>query len=298
MLGSLAVIAFFIGTQCGKTVVIRGWVNKVTDDSKKIVAKLKVVNQSVRRMQALEKQLPLTKKRGGGMIDTYSPEFGRKAETLVAPMEKIKEAEVFGIFYNMLKSSDQPVVGQLFLYFALLRRLRTNVIAMRGFEYRQREALNVISKEGREKIKKQRGETKFGAFFTGPQSVALAILEPKNARCGKKLEDKCGSKSPEGYVVDANGMDKKVRFGAEKVEEKLLNLNLGGMGGLANCFGGSTDVQRRLAQAKGAWQIYLQYRINIHKVLEKISAKAKPSEILKTYEKYATRPKINRYVIF
>jgi len=298
ILGSLAVIAFLVGTQCGKTVIIRGWVNKVTDDSQKIVENLKVLNQSVRRLEALQQQLPLTKKRGGGMIDNYSVEYGNKAETLVGPMENLKEAEIFGIFYNMLKPEDQPVVAQLFTYFALLKRLRVTVTAMRAFEYQERDALSIITPKGQEKLKEMQNQTKFGAFFTGPRSVALAILEPEKARCGPKLEGKCGSKSPEGYVIDAGGQEKKVRYDAEESEEKLLDLNIGGMGGLADCFGGSTEVQRQLSQAKGAWQIYIQYRMAIGKLLKEIEAKAKPSEILKTYEKYATRPKINKYIIF
>jgi hypothetical protein len=297
ILGVLAVIAFFIGTQCGKTILIRGWVNKVTDDSKKITAKLKVLNRAVRKLEALEKQVPMVDKRGN-FIETYSDEFGRKAETLVADMEKLKEAEVFGIFYNMLKPEHQQVVGQLFLYFALLKRLRHFVIAMRKFEGTERQALQLITPEGQKKLKEQRQKTKFGAYYTGEKSVALTILDAKNARCGPKLKQKCGSKAPKGYVIEVGGMEKTVAFDAEKKEEQLLNLNLGGMGGLAQCFGADTAVQQNLARAKAVWRMYVMYRVQIHKILQKIQQKAKPTNILKVYEKYARRGKINKYVIF
>ena len=297
ILGVLAVIAFFIGTQCGKTILIRGWVNKVTNDSKKITAKLKVLNRAVRKMEALEKQVPMVDKRGN-FIENYSEEFGRKAETLVADMEKLKEAEVFGIFYNMLKPEHQQVVGQLFLYFALLKRLRHFVISMRKFEGSQRDTLKLVTPEGRKKINEQRQKTKFGAYYTGEKSVALTILEPKKARCGPKLDQKCGSKAPRGYAIEVGGMEKTVAYNAEKKEEQLLNLNLGGMGGLAQCFGGDTMVQQNLARAKATWQMYIMYRVQIHKILQTIQQKAKPSAILKVYEKYARRGMINKYVIF
>jgi hypothetical protein len=298
ILGSLAVIAFFIGTQCGKTVLIRGWVNRVTKDTKKITAKLKSLNRSVRKLEALEKQVPLVDKRGN-FIQTYSPEFGRKAESLVDGMESLKEAETFGIFYNMLKPKHRPVVGQLFLYFALLKRLRHFVIAMRKFEGAERDALKLMTEKGQKALKEQRGKTKFGAYFTGEKSVALTTLEPDSARCGPKLKKKCGSSdSPKGYAIDVGGQEKTYSFDADKKEEQLLNLNLGGMGGLAQCFGGSTSVQQKLARGKAAWQVYLLYRGQIHKILQRISQKAKPNSILKVYEKYSSRPLINKYVIF
>ncbi len=298
VLGSLAVVAFFVGTQCGKTVIIRGWVNKVTEDSQKIVESLQTFNQAVRRIEALEQQYPLTDQRGGGMIETYSPDFGNQAEPLVGPLENLREAEIFGIFYNMLSPADQPVVGQLFTYFALLKQLRETITAMRSFEFREREALNLITAEGREQLKRQQQETRFGAFFTGPRSVALTILEPEAARCGPKLDRKCKDRQPDGYVLEVGGEQRTFQYNTDNPEERVLDLDLGGMGGLADCFGGSTDVQQQLSRAQGAWQIYLQYRVAVGRLLREIDERVKPTEVLRTYEKYATRSKINRYIIF
>jgi len=288
-----AVVAFFGGCQCGKMVLIRGWVNKVTTDCQKITQTLKKVNRVVRRMQAIDSTYALVDKRGRP-VQQYSPEFGDKAVRLVSDLDNIKEAEVFGIFYNLLKREDLPVVGRLFIYFAALKRLRYQVVSLRKFEAAQADMLLVMTKEGSEAIKKEMGKVAFGAYAAGPGQVALALLDPKDAVCGKKLNEPCGKKRPQGYKIN----EVAYAFSGGKPELRLTRVNVGAMGGLAKCMTSNSAIQQRIWLGHAAWSMYRMYRIAITKTLNDIQNQAKPSEIYKVYNRYASRGKVNRYVIF
>ncbi|MCD6498063.1 MAG: hypothetical protein J7M25_07140 [Deltaproteobacteria bacterium] len=288
-----AVVAFFGGCQCGKMVLIRGWVNKVTTDCQKITKTLKKVNRVVRRMQAIDNTYGLVDKRGRP-VKEYSPEFGNKAIKLVSDLANIKEAEVFGIFYNLLEAKDRPVVGRLFIYFAALRRLRYQVVSLRKFEAAQAEMLLVMTKEGGQAVSKEMGKVAFGVYSAGPGQVALTLLDPKNAVCGKKLNEPCGKKAPQGYKIN----DVSYAFKGGKPEQRLTRVNVGAMGGLAKCMTSNSAIQQRIWFGHAAWSMYRMYRMAITKTLHDIQDQAKPSEIYKVYNRYASRKKVNHYVIF
>lgn len=292
VLGFMIIPGFFIGCQCGRMGIFRGWYNKVTEDSKKIKTKLTTVNRVVRRMQALEQQHALVDNRGR-RVDTYSPEFGQQAEALVAPLDKLQEAEIFAIFYNMLAAKDQGIVGQLFLYFALLKRLYVAVIALRKFEGVASDFLALKTKKGAEEFAKKQTKPQFGVYVPSNQAV-IVPLDPKNAVCGKKLKSECGKEKPQGYKINETpySLDS-----SEKLEKRVILLNRGSSGQLMQYLDAAMGGQTEIVQRDGAWQIYLQYRGQISQILAQINT-LRTSEILKTYERYANRPKIRRYFIF
>ncbi len=291
--GVLAVIGFFAGCQCGRMVLFRGWRNKVTRDSKKLTEEIKKMNKTIRQFQALEAQYPLVDKRGNPVIE-YSAEFGQRAERLLTEMGDLKEAQVLGTYYyNMLKKEDMPAVVQLFRYLALMKRLKILVVSLRRFES-QTEFLKYMTKEGRKKLEEKAGKIQFGAYFVSPGSVAIAVLDPKNAVCGKKLDKPCGNRQPDGYKIG----DRAFGFSAGKQEEKLLRVSVQGNPNLGQCLVADAPTRQAMAAAKAAFQMYRIYRMEIHQVLKEIEAKVKPNELYKTYSKYANRGMVRPYFIF
>ena len=291
--GVLLVVGFFAGCQCGRMALFRGWKNKVTKDSRKLTEEIKKLNKTVRQFQALEAQFPLVDNRGNPVLE-YSPEFGRRAERLLNEMGDIKEAQVLGTYYyNMLNKSDMPAVVQLFRYLALMKRLKLLVIGLRRFES-QAEFLKYMTKEGRKQLQEKVAKIMFGAYFVSPGTVAIAVLDPKNAVCGKKLDKPCGNKRPDGYKIG----EKAYSFNATKEEQKLLRLTVQGHQYLGQCLAADAPTRQALAAAKAAFQMYRLYRIEIHQVLGEIETKVKPNELYKTYNKYANRGLVRPYLLF
>ncbi len=291
--GILAVIGFFAGCQCGRMALFRGWRNKVTRDSKKLTEQLKKMNKTIRQFQALEAQYPLVDNRGSPILE-YSPEFSQRAERLLTEMGSIKEARVLGTYYyNMLKKADMPAVVQLFRYLALMKRLQVLVVSLRRFES-QAQFLKYMTKEGRKQLQEKVAKIMFGAYFLSPGSVAIAVLDPKNAVCGKKLDKPCGRRSPDGYKIG----DRAYGFSANKPEEKLLRVSVQGNPNLGQCLVADAPTRQAMAAAKAAFQMYRLYRMEMHQVLKEIEAKVKPNDLYKTYSKYANRGRVRPYFLF